>query len=286
MSRILIATATLTAVVATSAQAATVYTGFDGMTTGALNQKSGSGNTGFSGSWSGSATSSTNSTATVVGGNPSGMPAAFTDSFGTPSGSNYLQTNNSPAFRALSTTYDTEASNTFYVSFLFQATTAASGGGLSFFNSAGNELIQFGPGPGSPSNNANRTFRINLPSSGTNLQGLNGSLDEDTTFWLVGKVSTANGNDTISLTWFTGSDTVPVSETFDITLSGANIGSTLAAGARTISQIRLNSPDTHAQQFDEIRIGESWEDVTGVPEPASLSLLGLAGLAMGRRRRA
>jgi len=38
--------------------------------------------------------------------------------------------------------------------------------------------------------------------------------------------------------------------------------------------------------FDEIRVGDSFLDVTGIPEPASVALLGLGGLAMlGRHRR-
>jgi hypothetical protein len=36
---------------------------------------------------------------------------------------------------------------------------------------------------------------------------------------------------------------------------------------------------------DEIRVGETWRDVTSVPEPASLSLLGLGGLGLLSRRR-
>jgi len=38
--------------------------------------------------------------------------------------------------------------------------------------------------------------------------------------------------------------------------------------------------------YDEIRIGDSFADVTPIPEPASLALLGLGGLMMIRRRRA
>jgi len=37
--------------------------------------------------------------------------------------------------------------------------------------------------------------------------------------------------------------------------------------------------------MDEIRIGESWVDVTGVPEPGSLALLGVGGLMMLIRQR-
>lgn len=43
--------------------------------------------------------------------------------------------------------------------------------------------------------------------------------------------------------------------------------------------------DAQTSIFDEIRFGTSLADVTPVPEPGSLALLGLGGLAMVRRRR-
>jgi hypothetical protein len=38
--------------------------------------------------------------------------------------------------------------------------------------------------------------------------------------------------------------------------------------------------------MDEVRFGASADEVLGIPEPASLALLGLGGLAMLRRRSA
>ena len=37
--------------------------------------------------------------------------------------------------------------------------------------------------------------------------------------------------------------------------------------------------------FDEVRVGESWSDVTVVPEPATMALMGLGGLGVLLRRR-
>jgi hypothetical protein len=288
MLRTLCSIAAVSTTFAVSVNAAVLHsTAFDGLTTGALNQQAGSGNTGLSGNWSNSNTAAANSTATVVAGNIADLPTAFVNSFGTPSGSNFLQTNNTPAFRQLSSTYDTQVDNTLYFSFLYRVSSmSGAGGGLSFYNAAGNELVQFGMGPGGDSNTT-RTLRINFPSASgsTQIQSANGVGTLNTTFWLVGKVVTTNGNDTLSLTWYSGADAVPVTESF--VLSGSPTSNLASVPTdKVISHIRFNSPSGSTQQFDELRIGQSWADVTGVPEPTAVALLGLAGLGLVRRRRA
>jgi len=63
-------------------------------------------------------------------------------------------------------------------------------------------------------------------------------------------------------------------------------------GGSSISHVSIYRENDHFGGdfngwFDEIRAGESFLDVTGIPEPGSLALLGLGGLLMlGRGRRA
>ena len=109
----------------------------------------------------------------------------------------------------------------------------------------------------------------------------NGTFSADTTYFMVGKIVTANGNDTISLSAYTGTDVISGTETWDITNSAD------ALRTSTLSAVRFNSPTGTNSQFDSLRIGETWADVTGVPEPSTYALLagfGALALVMMRRR--
>ncbi len=107
----------------------------------------------------------------------------------------------------------------------------------------------------------------------------------DTYFMAAKIVSSAASPDTAYLKVFgTGySLEVPTDEptTWDATIStstGANL-----------DRIRMRiDPGNTADlpgEVDEIRLGTDWASVTAVPEPSSLALLGLGGLACLRRRR-
>jgi hypothetical protein len=56
----------------------------------------------------------------------------------------------------------------------------------------------------------------------------------------------------------------------------------------TISQMRLIAGDNAIGSFDEVRVGETWRDVTSLPEPTAVSLAALVVLTCvtrGRRGR-
>src|SRR5688500_12718701 len=48
---------------------------------------------------------------------------------------------------------------------------------------------------------------------------------------------------------------------------------------------RANAVAPDVMQFDELRVSTTWEDAFAVPEPGSVALLSLRGLALARRRR-
>ena len=110
----------------------------------------------------------------------------------------------------------------------------------------------------------------------------------NTTYLLVAKIRTntgAAGADEVFLQVFEEGDVIAepaLDSAWDLRASG---GSTV-----TLERLRLAGSNVLGQtnEFDELRIGTSFADVTGVagiPEPASAALLGIGTIALLRRRR-
>lgn len=238
------------------------------------------GDTGLTGNWVTTAGGATASSATFTAGNMPNLPDAYGDSGFVNSG-NYIQTFGSPAFRSLASPITVEVASTTYFSFLYSVNgfDDIPGGGLSFF-SGSTERVQIGLGD-------DESIRVfDVPSGdATGVEATTKTLDTTNSeaIWVVGKITTAAGADSVDVTFFSGTDTVPASESWLVT-------NTMTIGAN-IDTIRFNSPTSSSstpQRFDEFRMGDSWADVTAVPEPATFAII-LGFLALGwvgyRRRR-
>jgi len=109
----------------------------------------------------------------------------------------------------------------------------------------------------------------------------NAGTSVSTTYFVIGKFTTvASGADRFDYSLLTGTDALPSSEpvTWDQTRT-SNPGSDYEA-FRLRTRTSGNTTD-----IDEVRFGTSFADVTVVPEPSSLALLGLGSLLLLRRRR-
>lgn len=97
---------------------------------------------------------------------------------------------------------------------------------------------------------------------------------------LVGRITiNAAGNDLIDIKRYAEGSTIDALG--DVTWSAqSSVDSSMSA-----SHLLLWMNGNGGGELDAIRFGESWNDVTGVPEPSSAALLGLGGLALILRRR-
>lgn len=111
----------------------------------------------------------------------------------------------------------------------------------------------------------------------------NGGLGGSTTQLIVGEfISGATGSDADTLNLYTpsSSDLSSMGSVVSTVSAALDQGSfsTLAFGFR-------GGGGSASASLDEIRVGGSYADVSAVPEPASLALMGLGGLLLVARRR-
>lgn len=142
-----------------------------------------------------------------------------------------------------------------------------------FTDAAGNGL-QVGYDDSDADGDPSLVLRVN--GSNTVLSPTTNS--SDNIYVLMQLIVDESGDDTIN--YWIDPDTLNPAPTADGSLSVA-----LTDSLTPFSQFKFESPgQSGVAYFDEIRLGTTFESVTGVPEPTTLALLGLGGLAALRRR--
>jgi hypothetical protein len=267
-------------VIASSADAGLLaYEGFD-YTAGSSNLDTvGSGGSGWNGGW----TNITNDGADVVSGSlvPTGASSGLAST-----GSSMLQNSQSRIGRFLDTSaggafgaagYLNGANDigadgkTLYLSVLFQSNTDDDNFYEFEFHK---DALGDGGRIGGVGNDVNNSSNFHLRAPNTTNTAI-GPANTDVNFFVI-RIDYKAGNDDIrvymnpALGVEPGVPTLTALAQADMSFDGFAVGAFLNGATLAI---------------DEIRVGETYADVTPVPEPGSLVLLGLGGLLIGTRRR-
>lgn len=188
------------------------------------------------------------------------------------------------ATRALGAGVNLGANNSFwYASSLFRRSSITAGETAVEFVRSSDNIVRWSYGI-----NALGQFYASVdPGNAAQIVTTTALAQPDTTYLVVAKIRTNTGagsppNDEVFLNFYGPGDTV-----------GAEPGDTGWA-LRTqgnsgviLDQLRLrfsNAAGT-TNEFDELRVGTAWADVTGVPEPTALAGVAVGGLLLLRRQR-
>jgi hypothetical protein len=160
-----------------------------------------------------------------------------------------------------------------WISFLIVAT--GENTGISLFQGEGGEENFMGAGGGSA-----QTIGLQNPNINTGV-----ARGPQTNFYALHLDMTPEGNGVFTL--YVNPD---FSSLGNGTAPTGGVTGSATRGDFTWDRIRLGdfNGDNTASRFDEFRMGDTWADVSPVPEPSTMGLLALAtvGVAAIRRRRA
>lgn len=179
---------------------------------------------------------------------------------------------------------DQSDGTTYYFSMLFQPTAAAGGNAriVRIFNDSGASNQGFGINANEPGTDLDTVkiapiINANNQSAGTTRID---NLKIGTTYLLVGRLD-LDATDTFNLWAF--EDGADIS---GVDFTGAGMSTvTGSVGTQQGLAVGRNGPSgTDTYLIDEFFLGDEAADVKLVPEPASVALFGLAGLALLRRR--
>lgn len=176
---------------------------------------------------------------------------------------------NTGAFRTINP-IDTN-SGEIWVSFLESTNgTLPNYAGLSFFSGSTEELFL-----GKPSNTPNYGFAVSGVVGGDNNSAT--APASASTAFLLYRISFSAAGEAVHFFANSVPGVQPATPTVSFSVPEGSFAS-------TFTNIRLQSGD-QPTNFDEIRIGTTYADVTPVPEPTAFAAIGAGALALLRRRR-
>jgi hypothetical protein len=195
----------------------------------------------------------------------------------TPTAGNRVISSGARSYRNFATSYSDATTQTLYMSYLVDSTTADAYKTFELFSGGtadGNRTFQLGALSGDSGAFGNSVVTARANQDGTTVQSL-GARAAGVEFFLVEFDLDNGGNDTISI-WRNPGATLG---TADATISVASIA---------FDRVGLASFGTGDITFDEFRFGTTLADVTTsvIPEPSTFALVGIAlGAAFFIRRR-
>src|SRR3954470_12538965 len=264
------------------------YEGFDYSNTGSPLLNGRNGGTGWAGPWTFTGVAATNNAGFNVSQDDTSLN---TNAYPfTPVGDRVLAAgagtgaNSAQADRLLATPFDLSVEgNVMYASLLFRKDTgpATSSDNMEFTFLANTLTTSVGVPIRVGSTSAERFFVFDGGSVPTSATFRDVTLGQ--TYFVVLKVEAHAGTtpNVYSAVTYTNGETVPSTE--PAVWPGVRNSSVSNA---LLDGVRLWIGTVTSGQFDEIRIGNTWASVTGVPEPSSMALLAVGGVAFrGRRAR-
>ncbi|MGJ8656623.1 MAG: PEP-CTERM sorting domain-containing protein [Akkermansiaceae bacterium] len=190
--------------------------------------------------------------------------------------------------RNLSVTYTDASDATVYISFLMQLGEAGGNGSYRAFELHDTTL---GASDGGMADGTNRQFQLGVHNGDFGTNGIGFRAANDGAF--DAELSATRNLDVnlfvikleLSSTAASDSATVWMNPTTGTAGDPASGGVTVSGFDITFDTIALARFAGDGTTWDELRVGDTFLDVTPVPEPSSTALLGLGGLALILRRR-